>query len=76
MADVAVIGAGCSGLAALKALREQRVAVTCFERGSDLGGLWRYETDNGLSGSVCVAAHQRLARPHAVPELSDASRVR
>jgi glycine/D-amino acid oxidase-like deaminating enzyme len=50
-ADVAVIGAGCSGLAVLKALHEQGVAVECFERGSELGGLWRYENDNGLSGA-------------------------
>src|SRR5262245_18994428 len=50
-ADVAVVGAGCSGLAVLKALRERGVGVECFERGSDLGGLWRYENDNGLSGA-------------------------
>lgn len=48
---VAVIGAGSSGLAALKVLGERGVAVECFERGSDLGGLWRYENDNGLSGA-------------------------
>jgi dimethylaniline monooxygenase (N-oxide forming) len=51
MADVAVIGAGSSGLAVLKALRERGIAVECFERGSDVGGLWRYENDNGLSGA-------------------------
>jgi len=50
-ADVAVIGAGSSGLAVLKALREQGVAAECLERGSDVGGLWRYENDNGLSGA-------------------------
>jgi Flavin-binding monooxygenase-like len=50
-ADVAVIGAGSSGLAALKVLGEHGIAVECFERGSDLGGLWRYENDNGLSGA-------------------------
>jgi dimethylaniline monooxygenase (N-oxide forming) len=50
-ADVAVIGDGSSGLAVLKALREQGVAAVCFERGSDVGGLWRYENDNGLSGA-------------------------
>jgi hypothetical protein len=50
-ADVAVIGAGLSGLASLKALREQEVAVEGFERGSDVGGLGRYENDNGLSGA-------------------------
>jgi cation diffusion facilitator CzcD-associated flavoprotein CzcO len=50
-ANVAVIGAGSSGLAAIKALREQSVNVEGFERGSDVGGLWRYENDNGLSGA-------------------------
>jgi dimethylaniline monooxygenase (N-oxide forming) len=50
-ADVAVIGAGSSGLAVVKALREHDVAVDCFERGSDVGGLWRYENDNGHSGA-------------------------
>jgi dimethylaniline monooxygenase (N-oxide forming) len=51
LADAAVIGAGSSGLAVLKALREHGVAVDCFERGVDVGGLWRYENDNGLSGA-------------------------
>lgn len=50
-ADVAVIGAGSSGLAALRALRDQVPAVDCYERGSQVGGLWRYENDNGLSGA-------------------------
>jgi dimethylaniline monooxygenase (N-oxide forming) len=50
-ADVAVIGAGSSGLAVVKALREHDVTVDCVERGSDVGGLWRYENDNGLSGA-------------------------
>jgi dimethylaniline monooxygenase (N-oxide forming) len=50
-AGVAVIGAGSSGLAVLKALREHQVAAECFERGSEVGGLWRYENDNGLSGA-------------------------
>ena len=51
MAEVAVIGAGSSGLAVLKALREHGVSVECFERGSDIGGLWRHENDNGLSSA-------------------------
>jgi cation diffusion facilitator CzcD-associated flavoprotein CzcO len=50
-AQVAVIGAGSSGLAMLKALRDQELTAECFERGSDVGGLWRHENDNGLSGA-------------------------
>jgi Flavin-binding monooxygenase-like len=50
-AEVVVIGAGSSGLAVVKALQAYGVAVDGFERGSDVGGLWRYENDNGLSGA-------------------------
>jgi dimethylaniline monooxygenase (N-oxide forming) len=50
-ADVAVIGAGSSGLPVVRALHRQGIAVECFERGSDVGGLWRYDNDNGLSGA-------------------------
>jgi dimethylaniline monooxygenase (N-oxide forming) len=46
-----VIGAGSSGLPVLKALCEQGISVECFERGSDVGGNWRYENDNGLSSA-------------------------
>ncbi len=49
--QVAVLGAGSSGLAAMKALHEQGLSVEGFEGGSDVGGLWRYENDNGLSGA-------------------------
>ena len=49
--EVAVLGAGSSGLAAMKALRERGLDVQGFERGSDVGGLWRYQNDNGLSAA-------------------------
>jgi dimethylaniline monooxygenase (N-oxide forming) len=60
-ADVAVIGAGSSGLAVVKALRQHEVAVECFERGSEVGGLWRYENDNGLSGAY-ASLHTNASR--------------
>ena len=46
-----MLGAGSSGLAAMKALSEHGVHFEGFERGSDVGGLWRYQNDNGLSGA-------------------------
>jgi dimethylaniline monooxygenase (N-oxide forming) len=61
-ADVAVIGAGSSGLAVLRALREKGIAVECFEQGSDVGGLWRYENDNGLSGAY-ASLRTNVSRP-------------
>ena len=48
---VCIIGAGSSGVAMAKALKEQGIAFDCFEIGSDIGGMWRYENDNGLSSA-------------------------
>lgn len=48
---VCIIGAGSSGVTAAKALKEKGVAFDCFEIGSQLGGMWRYENDNGLSSA-------------------------
>ncbi|KAJ3203124.1 Cyclopentanone 1,2-monooxygenase (CPMO) [Dinochytrium kinnereticum] len=39
---VAIIGAGASGLAAIKECREQGLDVVCFEAEPHVGGLWRY----------------------------------
>ena len=39
---VCVIGAGASGLAAIKNLREQGFAVDCFERETGVGGAWNW----------------------------------
>lgn len=47
--DACIIGAGGSGLAACKALEDRRLSFECFERGSGVGGLWRYGNDNGMS---------------------------
>jgi cation diffusion facilitator CzcD-associated flavoprotein CzcO len=47
--DACVIGAGGSGLAAAKALHDRGLSFECFERGSGVGGLWRYDNDNGMS---------------------------
>ena len=44
---VCVIGAGAAGLTAVKALLAEGVPFDCFERASDLGGLWRHGTDGG-----------------------------
>ena len=48
---VCIIGAGSSGVAAAKALHARGVAVEGFEIGSDIGGMWRYQNDNGLSSA-------------------------
>jgi dimethylaniline monooxygenase (N-oxide forming) len=48
---VCIIGAGSSGVAAAKALKEKGVEFDCFEIGSNIGGMWRYENDNGMSSA-------------------------
>jgi cation diffusion facilitator CzcD-associated flavoprotein CzcO len=47
----AVIGAGSSGITALKALVERGVPVTCFEKGDRVGGNWVFRNSNGVSAS-------------------------
>ncbi|KAG0411027.1 hypothetical protein HPB47_011862 [Ixodes persulcatus] len=42
---VAVIGAGCCGITAVKACLEESLDVVCFERAADSGGLWWYRED-------------------------------
>lgn len=46
---VCIIGAGSSGLIAAKVLRERGVSFDCFEIGSEVGGLWRFDNDTGRS---------------------------
>ena len=48
---VCIIGAGSSGITALQVLHARGVEVDCFELGSEVGGNWRYENDNGMSSA-------------------------
>lgn len=41
--DVVVIGAGLSGLAALKQLADSTLTFIAFEKRTECGGIWRYE---------------------------------
>lgn len=44
-----VIGGGVSGLPTVKHLMDRGVEFDAFEIGSDIGGLWQYDNDNGRS---------------------------
>lgn len=48
---VAVIGAGACGLCAAKTMLAEGFEVTVFEMGSQVGGMWCYGNDNGLSSA-------------------------
>ncbi len=45
----AIIGAGSSGITALKTFVERGFDVTCFEASNRVGGNWVYENINGMS---------------------------
>jgi cation diffusion facilitator CzcD-associated flavoprotein CzcO len=49
--NACVIGAGCSGLTATKALTEAGIAVDCFERTDRIGGLWAYRDGDGKTAA-------------------------
>jgi dimethylaniline monooxygenase (N-oxide forming) len=46
-----VIGAGSSGIAACQVLNTREIPFDCFEKGSEVGGNWRYENDNEMSSA-------------------------
>jgi len=48
---VCIIGAGSSGIASCQVLGAKGIAYDCFEKGSGVGGNWRYLNDNGMSAA-------------------------
>ena len=48
---VCVIGAGSSGIVAAKVLHQHGIEFDCLERGSGIGGNWRFRNDNGMSAA-------------------------
>jgi thioredoxin reductase len=48
---VCVIGAGSSGIAACQVLNARGIPFECLEKGSQVGGNWRFENDNGMSSA-------------------------
>jgi hypothetical protein len=57
---VCVIGAGGSGLATIKNLREQGFAVDCYERETSVGGAWNWRHDRS---PVYASTHLISSRP-------------
>jgi cation diffusion facilitator CzcD-associated flavoprotein CzcO len=56
-----VIGAGSSGIAALKALAERGIPVDCFEKSDRAGGNWVFANSNGMS-SAYRSLHTNTSR--------------
>ena len=56
-----VIGAGSSGIASCQVLHARGIPFDCFEAGSEVGGNWRYDNDNGMS-SAYLSLHAKSSR--------------
>jgi dimethylaniline monooxygenase (N-oxide forming) len=48
---ICVIGAGSSGIASCQVLNARGIDFDCYEKGSGVGGNWRYGNDNGMSSA-------------------------
>ncbi|RKR87265.1 flavin-binding monooxygenase-like protein [Micromonospora pisi] len=57
---VCVIGAGASGLAAIKNLREHGFGVDCYERETSVGGAWNWRHDRS---PVYASTHLISSKP-------------
>jgi cation diffusion facilitator CzcD-associated flavoprotein CzcO len=57
---VCVIGAGASGLAAIKNLKEHGFAVDCYERETGVGGAWNWRHDRS---PVYASTHLISSKP-------------
>ena len=75
-----MIGAGGSGITACQVLGARGIPFDCFEKGSEIGGNWRYENDNGMSSayrslhintSRRVMAYKALPMPDHYPDYPD-----
>jgi dimethylaniline monooxygenase (N-oxide forming) len=51
MEKVCIIGAGASGIVAAKVFHQRGIPFDCYEKGSGIGGNWRYLNDNGMSAA-------------------------
>jgi hypothetical protein len=57
---VCVIGAGVSGLAAVKNLKEHGFGVDCYERETSIGGAWNWRNDRS---PVFASTHLNTSKP-------------
>jgi hypothetical protein len=67
---VCVIGAGSSGIASCQVLHARGIPFDCFEKGSQVGGNWRYMNDNGMSSayeSLSINTSRRIMEYAAHP---------
>jgi dimethylaniline monooxygenase (N-oxide forming) len=84
VAKVCVIGAGSSGIASCQVLHARGIEFDCFEKGSGVGGNWRYENDNGMSSAYAslfintsrrMMAYASYPMPESYPDYPHHSQI-
>ena len=73
-ARVCIIGAGSSGIAAARVMHARAIPFDCFEAGSQIGGNWRYQNDNGMSSayrSLHINTSRQLMEYRSYPMPAD-----
>ena len=68
------MGAGSSGIASCQVLQDRGIPFDCFEKGSGVGGNWRYGNDNGMSSayrSLFINTSRRLMAYASYPMPDD-----
>lgn len=66
---IAIIGAGCSGLAAIKQLTEIGLHnIVCYERNNWIGGNWAYDLAPDLSS---ISRHTHTISSKSLSQFSD-----
>jgi cation diffusion facilitator CzcD-associated flavoprotein CzcO len=71
---ICIIGAGSSGLTACQVLAARGLPFDCYEKGSMIGGNWRYDNDNGTSSaykSLHINSARKLMSYRAFPMPDD-----
>jgi dimethylaniline monooxygenase (N-oxide forming) len=74
VSDVCIIGAGSSGISSCQVLKARGIPFDCFEKGSNVGGLWRYKNDSGLSSaynSLYINTSRKVMEYRAYPMPDD-----
>lgn len=68
---VAIIGCGCSGMASIKCCIDEGLEPVCFEKTSDVGGLWNYREDIASTELGCVFKSTVINTSKEVMSFSD-----
>lgn len=61
---VAIIGAGASGLVAIKCCLDEGLEPVCFEKSDGIGGLWWYREDRDGQGCVFKSTVINTSKEH------------